>query len=56
MCDEKKLDLMIQLAEKTGVSLDRIVADLRQLDQTCLEAISERPSRLPRYMKSNVKP
>lgn len=53
---EQRLDQMIQVAKATGFSLDLVVQAMRGLSQTDFDAVSERPSRLPRYMKSSVTP
>lgn len=56
MTTDERLDKMIQVAKETGVSLDEVVKAMRYLRQTDFDAVSESPSRLPRYMKSSVTP
>ena len=53
---DRRLDQMIDLADKTGFSLDDIVKAIGRADQSTFRAVLERPSRLPRYIKSKVKP
>lgn len=53
---DSRLDRMIEIAAKTGLSLDDIVKHVGRADQTAFEAFSERPSLLPMYMKSRVTP
>jgi hypothetical protein len=56
MTPDERLEKMIRLAEVTGQPLDLIVEKLRYLDHKTFVALSDNPSRLPRYMKSSVKP
>jgi len=53
---DKRLDRMIEVAEEVGAPLDHIVAHMGRCDQSSFEMFSANPSRLPRYMKSNVRP
>jgi hypothetical protein len=53
---DRRLDRMIQIADELNVTLDHVVAHMGRVDQSTFEALSANPSRLPRYMKSNVKP
>lgn len=53
---DMRLDRMIEIADETGATLDHVVACIGRADQRDFDAVSERPSRLPRYMKSSVKP
>lgn len=53
---DKRLDRMIEISDLLGMSLDQVVAYMGRCDQRTFEALSESPSRLPRYMKSKVKP
>ena len=53
---DARLDRMIQIADETGFSLDDIVAAIGRADQTIFDEVSDNPSRLPRYMKSKVRP
>lgn len=51
-----RLDRMIEIADETGVSLDEVVRAIGRADYKIFREVSDRPSRLPRYMKSSVKP
>lgn len=51
-----RLDRMIEIADELNVPLDHVVAHMGRCSQTDFEAFSDNPSRLPRYMKSSVKP
>ncbi len=53
---DERLDRMIQIADELGVSLDYVVRHIGRADQRTFEAVSARPSRLPRYIQSKVKP
>lgn len=53
---DKRLDRMIEIAGLLEMSLDQVVIYMGRCDQRTFEALSDRPSRLPRYMKSRVKP
>lgn len=53
---DRRLDRMIEMAKETGLSLDKIVAELGWADQRAFDAASESPSRLPMYMKSSDRP
>ena len=53
---DKRLDRMIEIAEATGASLDAVAQAIGRADQTVFDAVSERPSLLPLYIKSSVKP
>jgi hypothetical protein len=53
---DRRLDRMIKLADTTGETLDHIVKAIGREDQTVFDAVSDNPSLLPRYMKSNVSP
>lgn len=53
---DKRLDRMIEIADERDVPLDHVVKHMGRCDQRTFEAISDNPSRLPRYMKSNVRP
>ena len=53
---DQRLDDMIDMAEKTGISLDEIVRTIGRADQTTFDAASDNPSRLPMYIKSRDKP
>lgn len=53
---DARLDRMIELAEALGVPLDHIVKHMGRVDQRTFAALSDNPSRLPRYIKSSVSP
>lgn len=51
-----RLDRMMEIAQDQDVTLDEVVRAIGRADQRIFDAVSERPSRLPRYMKSKVNP
>lgn len=53
---DDRLDRMIEIADILDVSLDHVVACIGRADQSFFEAVSDNPSLLPRYIKSNVRP
>jgi len=53
---DRRLDRMIEVADELDVPLDHVVKHMGRCDQRTFEALSERPSRLPRYTKSSVTP
>lgn len=53
---DKRLDRMIEIADLLEISLDQVVVHMGRCDQRTFEALSDNPSRLPRYMKSRVRP
>jgi dsDNA-binding SOS-regulon protein len=53
---DKRLDRMIEIADRLDLSLDQVVVHMGRCDQRTFEALSDNPSRLPRYIKSRVKP
>lgn len=53
---DRRLDRMIEIADELNVSLDHVVAHLGRVDHKTFAAFADNPSRLPRYMKSNVTP
>lgn len=53
---DERLDRMIEIADKLDVPLDHVVQHMGRVDQRTFAALSESPSRLPRYMKSSVSP
>lgn len=55
ICDER-LDCIIDIAKRTGLSLDRIVAEVGRAPQSDFDAFCESPSLRPRYMKSSDSP
>lgn len=53
---DQRLDRMIEIAEVTGETLDYVVRVIGRADQSTFDAVSDNPSRLPRYRKSSVSP
>ena len=53
---DERLDRMIEIASICGVTLDHVVATIGRLDQRDFDAVALRPSLLPLYTKSRVKP
>ena len=53
---DRRLDRMIEIADKLDVPLDHVVAHMGRCSQRDFAAFSDNPSRLPRYMKSSVSP
>lgn len=53
---DQRLDKMIDIAESQGETLDAVVRSIGRIDQRSFDAVSDKPSRLPLYMKSSVKP
>jgi hypothetical protein len=53
---DQRLDRMIEIAEQMDVPLDHVVAHIGRCGQRDFDAVSDNPSRLPRYMKSKVSP
>lgn len=53
---EARIDRLIEIAEQTGVSLDYLVREYGECSQSDFDALSDKPSRLPKYMKSSVNP
>ncbi len=53
---DKRLDRMLAVADELDVPLDHVVRHMGRCDQTTFEALSDNPSRLPRYTKSSVSP
>ena len=53
---DRRLDRMIEIAISETLPLDHVVAHMGRCDQSAFAALSESPSRLPRYIKSSVKP
>lgn len=53
---DERLDAMITIADATGYSLDDIIPILGKCDQSTFDAVADKPSRLPLYMKSSVNP
>ena len=53
---EARMDRLIEIAEQTGVSLDYLVREYGRCSQRDFDALSDNPSRLPKYMKSRVSP
>jgi hypothetical protein len=53
---DERLDRMIKIAEELGVPLDHVVEHIGRCDQRTFDAVSAKPSLLPRYTKSKVRP
>jgi hypothetical protein len=53
---DRRLDRMIEIADETEQPLDHIVKHMGRCSQSRFKALSDNPSRLPRYMKSSVRP
>lgn len=53
---DRRLDRMIEVAEELDVPLDHVVKYMGRCSQTAFRMFSERPSRLPLYIKSKVSP
>jgi len=53
---DQRLDRMIEVAEELNVPLDHVVRHMGRCDQRTFDALSDNPSRLPRYIKSKVTP
>ena len=53
---DDRLDAMIAMADATGLTLDEIVYCVGEVEESLFLELSERPSLLPRYIKSKVKP
>ena len=53
---DQRLDRMIEIADELDVPLDHVVKHIGRCDQSTFAAVSDNPSRLPRYTKSSVSP
>lgn len=53
---DRRLDRMIEIALDLDVPLDHVVRHMGRCSQSRFEALSDNPSRLPRYIKSSVRP
>lgn len=53
---DRRLDRMIEIADALDVPLDHVVRHMGRVDQSTFDALSDNPSRLPRYIQSSVKP
>lgn len=53
---DARLDRMIEIADLLDVPLDHVVKHMGRVSQSDFDALSDNPSRLPRYMKSSVSP
>jgi hypothetical protein len=53
---DRRLNRMIEVADQLNVPLDHVVLHMGRVSQSDFEALSDNPSRLPRYMKSKVNP
>ena len=47
---------MVEMADELGVTLDHVVKHAGRVDQKIFRAFSDKPSSLPRYIKSKVSP
>lgn len=53
---DQRLDQLIQIAVNYNYPLDDVVAIMGDCDDKTFRALSDKPSSLPRYMKSKVSP
>lgn len=53
---DRRLDRMIEIAGELDCPLDHVVFYMGRCSYTAFLAFSDRPSLLPRYTKSNVRP
>lgn len=53
---DQRLDRMIEVADELEMPLDHVVKHMGRCDQRTFDALSDNPSRLPRYTKSSVTP
>ena len=53
---DARLNRMIEIADELGVPLDHVVHHIGRCSQSFFDAVSDNPSRLPRYTKSMVNP
>lgn len=53
---DKRLTRMIEIAARTGYTLNAVVAAVGYVDNSIFLAVVESPSTLPRYMKSKSTP
>lgn len=53
---DRRLDRMIEVAISEVLPLDHVVRFMGRCDQRTFEALSDNPSRLPRYTQSSVSP
>ena len=53
---DRRLDRMIEIADERCVTLDTVVEAIGWADHRIFDAVSDNPSLLPLYTKSNVKP
>lgn len=53
---DERLDRMLEISEALGVPLDHVVKHMGRCDQSTFLALSDNPSRLPRYTQSRDKP
>lgn len=51
-----RLDRMIEIAVTENYTLDSVVAALGRCDQSVFDAVSDSASRLPKYIKSKLRP
>ena len=53
---DERLDRMMAIADETNTQLDDVVAAIGKIPQIFFDAVSDKPSLLPLYMKSRVSP
>ena len=53
---DRRLDRMIEISDELDVPLDHVVRYMGRCSHTTFLMFSDKPSRLPRYMKSSVSP
>ena len=53
---DDRLDRMIEIADLLDIPLDHVVTHMGYVDQTTFDALSDNPSRLPRYIQSSDRP
>jgi len=53
---DRRLDRMIEISDLLGVPLDHVVDQIGRCSAKHFNAVSDNPSRLPRYTKSSVSP
>lgn len=53
---DQRLDEMIRMAEKSGLSLDAIIRSIGRVDQMTFDAVAANVSLLPMYIQSSDRP
>lgn len=56
MDSDRRTELVLWIADNLDASIDEVWQTVRHLDDSRLMALSEHPSSLPLYMKSNESP